>query len=62
MNVPKLPARGLYLVTREMADTAALLAIVRDAIAGGAVVVQYRDKRVDHAARHAQATDRKSVV
>lgn len=56
MNVPKLPRRGLYLVTREMADTDALLAIVRDAIAGGAALVQYRDKRVDHAARLAQAT------
>lgn len=56
MSCPKLPPRGLYLVTREMADTAALLAIVRAAIAGGAAIVQYRDKRFDHAARLAQAT------
>lgn len=51
----KLPDRGLYLVTRETADTAALLAVVRAAIAGGAVLVQYRDKRGDPAARLAQA-------
>ena len=55
MTVPELPRRGLYLVTRELADTDALLATVRAAIAGGAVLVQYRDKRADRAARLAQA-------
>ena len=38
-----------------MADTARLVAIVAAAVAGGAVLVQYRDKRDDHAARLAQA-------
>ncbi|HVF33882.1 MAG TPA: thiamine phosphate synthase [Candidatus Saccharimonadia bacterium] len=47
--------RGLYLLTRETRDTAALLATVRAAIDGGAVLVQYRDKSNDAASRSAQA-------
>ncbi len=51
---PVLP-RGLYLLTRETADTAALLRIVSAALDGGAVAVQYRDKSADPARRLAQA-------
>ena len=47
--------RGLYLVTRETPDTAALLRIVEAALDGGAVAVQYRDKTGDHARRLEQA-------
>lgn len=47
--------RGLYLLTPETADTPALLRLVDAAIAGGAVLVQYRDKSADAARRGAQA-------
>lgn len=47
--------RGLYLVTRETADTPALLRVVRAALEGGAALVQYRDKSHDAARRQAQA-------
>jgi thiamine-phosphate pyrophosphorylase len=47
--------RGPYLVTRETADTAALLRVVRGALRGGATLVQYRDKSTDAARRLAQA-------
>jgi thiamine-phosphate pyrophosphorylase len=50
-----LPARGLYLVTREDPDTGRLLRDVAAALDGGAVVVQYRDKSADAARREAQA-------
>ena len=46
--------RGLYLLTRETRDTAALVATVRAAIAGGAVLVQYRDKSNDAGSRSEQ--------
>ena len=36
---------GLYAFTPDEADTAALVAKVRAAIAGGAAAVQYRNKR-----------------
>jgi thiamine-phosphate pyrophosphorylase len=52
--VPALP-RGLYLLTRETADTPTLLRIVGAALDGGAVAVQYRDKSCDAARRLAQA-------
>ena len=38
--------RGLYAVTPEMEDTAALVARVEECIAGGAALVQYRAKRM----------------
>lgn len=47
--------RGLYLLTPETDDTPALLRLVDAAIAGGAVLVQYRDKSADAARRGAQA-------
>ena len=47
--------RGLYLVTRETPDTAALLRVVHAALEGGAVLVQYRDKSDDAMRRRAQA-------
>jgi len=53
-TVPALP-RGLYLLTRETADTATLLHIVAAALHGGAVAVQYRDKSGDCARRLRQA-------
>lgn len=49
------PRRGLYLVTRETADTAALLRTVEAALRGGARLVQYRDKSTDTARRREQA-------
>ncbi len=48
--------RGLYAVTPDEADSARLLALVRRALAGGAGILQYRNKVADAALRHAQAT------
>lgn len=47
--------RGLYVVTPDWPDTDRLAAAVRDAIAGGAVLVQYRNKAADRLLRHRQA-------
>jgi thiamine-phosphate pyrophosphorylase len=47
--------RGLYAVTPETADTAALCARVSRCLAGGAALVQYRAKNVDHALALEQA-------
>ena len=48
--------RGLYVITdRALAGGRALPPLVEDALAGGARVVQYRDKTTDHARRHAEA-------
>jgi thiamine-phosphate pyrophosphorylase len=57
LHIPFMPAlsRGLYLLTPETADTAALLRLVDAAIAGGTVLVQYRDKSADAARRATQA-------
>jgi thiamine-phosphate pyrophosphorylase len=49
------PRRGVYLITRESADTAALTATVAAALRAGTVMVQYRDKRADPALRLEQA-------
>jgi thiamine-phosphate pyrophosphorylase len=46
---------GLYALTPDLADTAALAARVRAAIAGGACAIQYRNKSADAPARRAQA-------
>lgn len=57
---PTFPARtiaGLYLLTRETADTDALIAGVAAAINGGARVVQYRDKSHDPLRRRQQASE-----
>ena len=47
--------RGLYALTPDEPDTAALVAAVRAAVAGGAAAVQYRSKRADAALQRAQA-------
>ena len=47
--------RGLYAVTPETNDTDGLVARVRDAIAGGVVLVQYRCKSSDVGMRRSQA-------
>lgn len=46
---------GLYAVTPDVADTAALVAAVAAAIAGGAAAVQYRNKTAEPGLRRAQA-------
>ena len=47
--------RGLYAVTPDVDDTAALTAMVRQAIEGGAALVQYRSKQAVAGTRLAQA-------
>lgn len=47
--------RGLYLVTPDWDDTERLLEVTALALAGGAAVVQYRNKTATPALRHAQA-------
>jgi thiamine-phosphate pyrophosphorylase len=47
--------RGLYAITPQCADTERLERLVAAALAGGAQVVQYRDKSGDRALRRAQA-------
>ena len=50
---PKLRHPGLYAITDGPRDD--LLEAVARALAGGARLVQYRDKTADHARRHAEA-------
>ena len=47
--------RGLYAVSPDEADSARLMALVRSALAGGARVLQYRNKVADAARRREQA-------
>lgn len=47
---------GLYAVTPDLADTALLLAKTQAALAGGARLVQYRNKTADENLRREQAT------
>ena len=47
--------RGLYAITPDTADTAALITQVRAALVAGAALVQYRNKLADEALRHEQA-------
>jgi thiamine-phosphate pyrophosphorylase len=51
----RAPIAGLYALTPELADTTLLIARVAAAIAGGAAVVQYRNKLGDAALRREQA-------
>lgn len=51
-----MPRRGLYWITAETADTAALLRRADAVLRGGAVLVQYRDKSRDTGRRREQAT------
>jgi thiamine-phosphate pyrophosphorylase len=46
---------GLYAITPDTADTAALLQITRQALEGGAKLIQYRNKTADAALRIQQA-------
>ena len=48
--------RGLYAVTPDEASTAHLLTLVRGAFAGGACILQYRNKVANAALRREQAT------
>lgn len=50
------PIKGLYAVTPDIADTALLLCKVEAALAGGARLLQYRNKTADAALRLAQAS------
>lgn len=52
---------GLYLITRESADTTLLVRTVNAAIRGGARVVQYRDKSTDAGRRLQQAQALRAV-
>lgn len=47
--------QGLYAITPDMVDTAALCSMVQQAIAGGARNVQYRNKEADMALKQKQA-------
>ena len=55
MEIRSSRLRGLYAVTPEIPDTPELAARVRDVLAGGACLVQYRSKNPDAALRHRQA-------
>ncbi len=57
----KAEIRGLYAITPEMPDTAALLAKVKAALSGGARLVQYRSKSRDVALRHEQAAELRAL-
>lgn len=50
------PIRGLYAVTPDLADTASLVDKVERALAGGARLLQYRNKSVDAHTRRTQAS------
>ena len=50
------PLRGLYLITPDTADSAALLQVVERALAGRPALLQYRSKHPDAALRREQAT------
>ncbi|MGI9047715.1 MAG: thiamine phosphate synthase [Burkholderiales bacterium] len=49
------PVRGLYAITPDRADTGALISEVRQALEGGARLIQYRNKSADEALRLRQA-------
>ena len=53
--------RGLYAVTPDEENTPRLVARVRSALAGGASVVQYRNKRASDSLRREQATALRSL-
>ncbi|GAB3787635.1 thiamine phosphate synthase [Dyella agri] len=55
----RLPDRGLYAITDGPRDD--LSDVVAQALAGGARVVQYRDKTADAARRHAEANALKQL-
>jgi thiamine-phosphate pyrophosphorylase len=53
---PRYPISGLYAITPEEHDTAALLNKVRQALQGGVQVLQYRNKLGNASLRQTQAT------
>jgi thiamine-phosphate pyrophosphorylase len=59
MPQSRFPARGLYAITD--GPRADLLDVVAQALAGGARLLQYRDKTADAARRHAEATALKQL-
>lgn len=52
----QITPRGLYAVTPEVPDREQLVSFAKRALAGGAVLLQYRDKQSDAAERLARAT------
>ena len=54
--------RGLYAITPETLDLARLIVQVRQAIAGGAGIVQYRNKRIAHDIARKQAEALRAVT
>lgn len=54
-RVTRLKVSGLYAITPDVADTADLVAMTQQALAGGARLVQYRNKLADDALRLEQA-------
>ena len=55
IDTASLPAQGLYAITTPAGSPAALVAAVEAAMAGGARMIQYRDKSDDHARRRVEA-------
>ena len=51
----RLKVSGLYTITPDVANTAGLVAMTQQALAGGARLVQYRNKAADDALRLEQA-------
>ena len=52
---PRWPRNGLYAITPDETDTPRLLARVDAALAAGVALLQYRNKRIEPAARRPQA-------
>ncbi|WP_426806467.1 thiamine phosphate synthase, partial [Stenotrophomonas sp. SrG] len=52
---PAVPARGVYLITPDEADTARLLDRVAPLLAAGPIWLQYRNKTASYALRREQA-------
>jgi thiamine-phosphate pyrophosphorylase len=57
MTVHRLAIRGLYAVTPDTTDSIWLLSRVREALAGGVRVVQYRSKSPDRMLKRGQARE-----
>lgn len=55
------PLRGVYLITPDQNDTAALIAATTPLLAAGAALLQYRNKTADAALRLAQASALQTV-
>lgn len=55
-TAPPAAARGLYAITPDLSDTAALLELTRQALEAGITWLQYRNKQADAALRRTQAS------